>query len=137
MTSRDVTTAAYTEGHTPTPPPSFSIEQAFIQMPPPPPSSPKRKQLFNRPPPPQVKVIRQEGYSYRDPVTEFIECLYVNFDFDGAQSKLAECEKVQEGGVDPIITMSYCLFLFDPTKLATVLEQYNIWCRKFRAKVIA
>ena len=82
-------------------------------------------------------MIRQEGYSYRDPVTEFIECLYVNFDFDGAQSKLAECEKVQEVGVDPIITMSYCLFLFDPTKLATVLEQCNIWCRKFRAKVIA
>ena len=52
------------------------------------------------PPPasPQVKVIRQEGYSYRDPVTEFIECLYVNFDFDGAQSKLAECDKVMYRG---------------------------------------
>ena len=49
-------------------------------------------------PRPQVKVIRQEAYSYRDPVTEFIECLYVNFDFDGAQAKLAECDKVQWGG---------------------------------------
>ncbi|XP_065061945.1 eukaryotic translation initiation factor 3 subunit E-like [Rhopilema esculentum] len=41
-----------------------------------------------------VKVIQQESYTYRDPITEFIECLYVNFDFDGAQKKLRECEQV-------------------------------------------
>lgn len=41
-----------------------------------------------------VKVIQQETYTYRDPITEFIECLYVNFDFDQAQLKLRECELV-------------------------------------------
>ncbi|XP_013773860.1 eukaryotic translation initiation factor 3 subunit E-B-like [Limulus polyphemus] len=41
-----------------------------------------------------VKVIQQESYTYRDPITEFVECLYVNFDFDGAQRKLRECETV-------------------------------------------
>eukprot|EP00794_Sanderia_malayensis_P004693 gene4693-5308_t len=41
-----------------------------------------------------VKVIQQESYTYRDPITEFLECLYVNFDFDGAQQKLRECEQV-------------------------------------------
>ncbi|XP_042897232.1 eukaryotic translation initiation factor 3 subunit E-A isoform X2 [Parasteatoda tepidariorum] len=41
-----------------------------------------------------VKVIQQESYQYRDPITEFVECLYVNFDFDGAQKKLRECEQV-------------------------------------------
>lgn len=41
-----------------------------------------------------VKVIQQESYSYKDPITEFIECLYVNFDFDGAQHKLEACESV-------------------------------------------
>jgi len=41
-----------------------------------------------------VKVIQQEAYTYRDPITEFVECLYVNFDFDGAQRKLRECETV-------------------------------------------
>eukprot|EP00112_Aurelia_sp_Birch-Aquarium-sp1_P016035 Seg3599.1 transcript_id=Seg3599.1/GoldUCD/mRNA.D3Y31 product="Eukaryotic translation initiation factor 3 subunit E" protein_id=Seg3599.1/GoldUCD/D3Y31 len=41
-----------------------------------------------------VKVIQQESYTYRDPITEFLECLYVNFDFDGAQKKLRECEQV-------------------------------------------
>lgn len=41
-----------------------------------------------------VKMIQQETNSYRDPVTEFLECLYVNYDFDGAQQKLRECEKV-------------------------------------------
>ena len=38
----------------------------------------------------------QESYSYRDPITEFVECLYVNFDFDMAQQKLLECEKVSD-----------------------------------------
>ena len=38
--------------------------------------------------------VFQESYTYRDPITEFLECLYVNFDFDGAQQKLRDCEKV-------------------------------------------
>ena len=46
-----------------------------------------------------VKVIQQESYTYRDPITEFVECLYVNFDFDGAQKKLRECELVRNGGL--------------------------------------
>jgi len=41
-----------------------------------------------------VKVIQQECYTYKDPITEFLEALYVNFDFDDAQSKLVECEKI-------------------------------------------
>merc|ERR1719361_1452483 len=41
-----------------------------------------------------VKIIQQESYTYKDPITEFLECLYVNFDFNGAQTKLAECETV-------------------------------------------
>ncbi|KAK8759832.1 hypothetical protein V5799_028901 [Amblyomma americanum] len=36
----------------------------------------------------------QESYTYHDPITEFVECLFVNFDFDGAQQKLRECEVV-------------------------------------------
>jgi translation initiation factor 3 subunit E len=43
-----------------------------------------------------VKIIQQESYNYRDPITELVECLYVNFDFDGAQVKLRECHKVLE-----------------------------------------
>jgi translation initiation factor 3 subunit E len=41
-----------------------------------------------------IKVIQQEQHSYKDPITEFLECLYVNYDFDGAQQKLMECEQV-------------------------------------------
>jgi len=41
-----------------------------------------------------VKIIQQESYTYKDPITEFLECLYVNFDFDGAQQKLRDCETV-------------------------------------------
>lgn len=39
-----------------------------------------------------VKVIQQETYSYSDPITEFVQCLYVNFDFEGAQDMLQKCE---------------------------------------------
>ena len=39
----------------------------------------------------------QESYTYKDPITEFVECLYVNFDFDSAQKKLRECESVSVG----------------------------------------
>jgi translation initiation factor 3 subunit E len=31
---------------------------------------------------------------YTDPIVEFVNCLCVKFDFDSAQTKLAECEKV-------------------------------------------
>ena len=41
-----------------------------------------------------IKVIQQEQHSYKDPMTEFLECLYVNYDFDGAQQKLMEYELV-------------------------------------------
>ncbi|KAJ0980885.1 hypothetical protein J5N97_009140 [Dioscorea zingiberensis] len=41
-----------------------------------------------------IKVIQQELHSYKDPITEFLECLYINYDFEGAQKKLKECEEV-------------------------------------------
>lgn len=41
-----------------------------------------------------IKVIQQESYTYRDPITEFLEHLYVNFDFEGARRKLHECQTV-------------------------------------------
>lgn len=41
-----------------------------------------------------VRVIQSESHAYRDSITEFVECLCVNFDFDAAQGKLRECEEV-------------------------------------------
>merc|ERR1719288_443918 len=41
-----------------------------------------------------VKVIQEESYTYQDPITSFIEALYVDFDFNGAHQKLRECETV-------------------------------------------
>lgn len=41
-----------------------------------------------------IKVIQQESYNYRDPITEFLECLYVNFNFESARMKLHECQTV-------------------------------------------
>jgi len=43
-----------------------------------------------------VKVIEQEEYAYQDPVTEFILCLYVKFDFRKAQEMLEKCSTVLE-----------------------------------------
>lgn len=41
-----------------------------------------------------MKVIQQESYTYADPITQFLECLYIDYDFEGAQQKLKECEEV-------------------------------------------
>ncbi|EKX34646.1 translation initiation factor 3, subunit E [Guillardia theta CCMP2712] len=41
-----------------------------------------------------VRIIQQEHHTYRDPITEFVECLLVNYDFDSAQEKLRQCEKL-------------------------------------------
>lgn len=41
-----------------------------------------------------IRAIQQESYEYSDPITQFLECVFVNYDFDGAQQKLRECEEV-------------------------------------------
>jgi translation initiation factor 3 subunit E len=43
-----------------------------------------------------VKIIEQESYEYRDPITEFLENLFIKADFEGAQQKLKECEELIE-----------------------------------------
>ncbi|XP_056158453.1 eukaryotic translation initiation factor 3 subunit E [Syzygium oleosum] len=40
-----------------------------------------------------IRVVQQEQYSFKDPITEFLACVYVNYDFDGAQKKMRECEE--------------------------------------------
>ncbi|KAA3472104.1 Eukaryotic translation initiation factor 3 subunit E [Gossypium australe] len=40
-----------------------------------------------------IKVIQQDQCSYRDPITEFLACVYVNYEFDGAQQTMKECEE--------------------------------------------
>jgi translation initiation factor 3 subunit E len=41
-----------------------------------------------------IRVVRQEGYEYSDPITDFVKALYVDFDFEEAQKKLGEAEEV-------------------------------------------
>jgi translation initiation factor 3 subunit E len=41
-----------------------------------------------------IRIVRQEGYEYTDPVTDFIKALYIDFDFEEAQKKLGETEEI-------------------------------------------
>lgn len=41
-----------------------------------------------------VKIVGQEAYQYKDPITEFVTCLFVDFDFDRTQEELKRCEEV-------------------------------------------
>ena len=41
-----------------------------------------------------VALIEHELYTFRDPLTEFLRLLFVEFDFDAAQTQLQEFEKV-------------------------------------------
>ncbi|KAF2641254.1 eukaryotic translation initiation factor 3 subunit E [Massarina eburnea CBS 473.64] len=50
-------------------------------------SNPYQKQLKDL-----IRIVRQEGYEYSDPVTDFIKALYIDFDFEEAQKKLSETE---------------------------------------------
>ena len=44
-----------------------------------------------------IRIVKQEGYEYQDPVTEFIRALYVDFDFEEAQRKLSAADEVLRG----------------------------------------
>ena len=44
-----------------------------------------------------VRIVRQEGYEYSDPITDFVKALYIDFDFEEAQKKLGEAEEVLRG----------------------------------------
>lgn len=52
-------------------------------------------------------MIQQEHYSFQDPITEFLTCIYVNYDFDGAQKKMKECEEVSSLSVVLIFPKSF------------------------------
>ena len=41
-----------------------------------------------------VKVVQQGAHAYQDPITHFVDCLFVKFDLEGAQKRLQECEEV-------------------------------------------
>ncbi|KAI9145382.1 eIF3 subunit 6 N terminal domain-containing protein [Paraphysoderma sedebokerense] len=41
-----------------------------------------------------AKVVAQESYTYKDPVTQFIESLYVDLDFSAASEHLKRCEEL-------------------------------------------
>lgn len=67
----------------------------------------------------------QESYTYKDPITEFVECLYVNFDFDSAQKKLRECESVSNHFRD-LSDIHFNLFFPNyEEELASVYWQYR------------
>ncbi|RKO96592.1 hypothetical protein CAUPRSCDRAFT_7952, partial [Caulochytrium protostelioides] len=38
-----------------------------------------------------IRLIRNEVHVYRDPVVDFVEALFVDYDFETAQTKLAQC----------------------------------------------
>merc|ERR1712146_676167 len=50
-----------------------------------------------------IKVLLTEEYNYKDPLTTFVMCLYINYDFDRAQHSLRICEEVINN--DPFIFM--------------------------------
>eukprot|EP00201_Polytomella_parva_P000951 CAMPEP_0175087290 /NCGR_PEP_ID=MMETSP0052_2-20121109/29747_1 /TAXON_ID=51329 ORGANISM="Polytomella parva, Strain SAG 63-3" /NCGR_SAMPLE_ID=MMETSP0052_2 /ASSEMBLY_ACC=CAM_ASM_000194 /LENGTH=434 /DNA_ID=CAMNT_0016359617 /DNA_START=9 /DNA_END=1313 /DNA_ORIENTATION=+ len=62
--------------------------------------SPKRRSMLKE----VLNAVQLEAYQYRDPATEFLECVFLNYDFDGAQQKLKECEVMLDN--------DYFLYLF-------------------------
>lgn len=69
-----------------------------------------------------IKVIQQEKNTYRDPITQFVECLYVNFDFEEAQAKLLECEKL-------LSTDYFLVFSKDDFMQNARMSIFDVYCR--------
>ena len=63
------------------------------------------------------RSTQQEQYEYQDAVTQFLINLYVDFDFEGAQQKLAECETVLEND-----------FFLTALKVPGATEQHDLLC---------
>ncbi|KAK9454729.1 eIF3 subunit 6 N terminal domain-containing protein [Dipodascopsis uninucleata] len=66
-----------------------------------------------------VRVIKQERYEYKDPITEFVYALYVDFDFEEAQAKLAETADIVKS--DPFLVGSADEFLESARHLVSEL----------------
>jgi|UniRef100_A0A7S4GIM1 translation initiation factor 3 subunit E len=67
-----------------------------------------------------VRVIEQEYGNYRDPITEFVHALYVDYNFDLAQEKLAACEVVLQND----FFLVPCLEEFVENAKLTIFENY-------------
>ncbi|KAJ2376262.1 eukaryotic translation initiation factor 3 subunit E [Coemansia sp. RSA 2607] len=98
-----------------------------------------------------VKIIEQVSHAYSDPITEFVESLYVDFDFDTAASKLEACEGVLErdffltGAVDDFVENARFFFAevycrvhkrIDMTGLAKRLNMKQEEAEKWIVKLI-
>ena len=76
--------------------------------------------------------------SYKDPITEFVESLYVNFDFDEAQSKLKECTTVIEndffivGCLDDFTENARLII----SEIFCRIHQVNLLCNRYYANVV-
>lgn len=53
-----------------------------------------------------VRIIDQELYEYTDPIIEFINALYIEFNFENAQNNLREAEKVLKNDFFLVATCS-------------------------------
>jgi len=59
-------------------------------------------------------ILEQEVHTYKDPLTEFLRCLFVESDFEAASEHLRECRKVLT--VD-IFLCSHCNVFFSQARL--------------------
>jgi len=41
-----------------------------------------------------IRIVKQEGYEYSDPLTDFVRALYVDFDFEESRKKLELAEEI-------------------------------------------
>lgn len=73
-----------------------------------------------------LRILRVDNKSFQDPITEFVDCLFVNFDFESAQEKLRECE----------IVLASDFFLYEKN-MADFMESarlaiFELYCRVHR-----
>lgn len=73
-----------------------------------------------------LRIFRVDDKSYHDPLTAFVEHLFVNFDFESAQEQLRECE----------VVLASDFFLYEKNMAdfmeAARLAIFELYCRVHR-----
>lgn len=80
-----------------------------------------------------LKVICHEAHEFRDPVTEFVQALYVRFDFEESQKLLLECTQVLQndffllGTLDDFVENARCFIAETFCKIHSKIDIKYFW----------
>lgn len=94
--------------------------------------APSRPDGSHTPPTPRQPPIPPPPHPPQDPITQFLQCLYVRFDFDGAQERLQACYHVLRNDY----FLSGCAFLHLVSLVVVVVRRKGCVDRERESRML-